>query len=94
MNQGLRDDFHVWCAKNNLDIHRGGLQGRYSRRDTINAFYVWRPAYEQGFAAGRGNAHVAIQALQRIRNLDPGQCGLIAHSALEQLGLAKEAEHE
>lgn len=87
---GLRDDFHAWCAKNSMDIQRGGLQGRYVRRDTVNAFYVWRPAYEQGYAAGRGNVHVAIQSLQRIRNLDSGQAGLIAHAALEQLGLIRE----
>lgn len=90
MNQGLRSEFEAWAVKNNLDIHRSGLQGRYARRDTVNAFYVWRPAYEQGYAAGRGNVHVAIQALQRIRNLDPGQCGLIAHEALERLGLIRE----
>lgn len=87
---GLRDDFHAWCTKNSMDIQRGGLQGRYVRRDTVNAFYVWRPAYEQGYAAGRGNVHVAIQALQRIRNHDAGESGLIAHAALEQLGLIRE----
>jgi hypothetical protein len=94
MIEGLRTEFEAWCAKNNLDTHRGGLQGRYVRRDTVNAFYVWRPAYEQGYAAGRGNLHVAIQALQRIRNLDPGQNGLIAHAALERLGLIPETNEE
>lgn len=91
MIDGLRPSFESWCAKNNLHVNIG-LGGKYARRDTGNAFYIWRPAYEQGYADGRGNLDVAIQTLQRIRNLDPGQCGLLAHTALERLGLVKENE--
>lgn len=92
MIESLRPSFEAWCAKNNLHVNMG-LGGKYARRDTVHAFYIWRPAYEQGYADGRGNLHVAIQALQQIRNHDTGQCGLLAHVALERLGLIQGIEH-